>query len=147
MRTWSKTCNGIAVLLLVAFATLDARGVGAQQRGPDVSMGPAIVEGLCGGCHSFDPAVAPEVVPQSEQAIGPHLQGVYGRRAGSVPSYPYSEALKRLDVAWTEDTLRAFLSDPLKYAPGTKKLIAVKNVDRLDEVIAYLKASRTAPAR
>jgi cytochrome c len=133
---------------LIAIGVIAVVGAAhAEQRGPDVSMGPAIVQGLCGGCHSFDASIVLEMVPQSEQAVGPHLQGVYGRPAGSVASYAYSKALKKLDVVWTEDTLRAFLSDPLTYAPGTKKLIAVKNQDRLDEVIAYLKSAQSAPAR
>lgn len=137
--------SALSVFAIGTIAIID--GARAQQTGPDVSMGPAIVQGLCGGCHSFDASIVLEVVPQSQQAIGPHLQGVYGRRAASVASYAYSEALKKLDVVWTDETLRAFLSDPLKYAPGTKKLIAVKNETRLDEVIEYLKTAQSAPAR
>jgi cytochrome c len=56
----------------------------------------------CASCHSLD---------TSANAFGPSLIGVYGRTAGTVPRFAYSEAVQKSGVVWTEDNLR---KDPSK---------------------------------
>jgi len=55
--------------------------------------GKSLFEKRCGGCHALD-----------RDKEGPRLKGVYGRTAGSVDSFQYSDALKKSRVKWTEDT-------------------------------------------
>ena len=86
---------------------------------------------MCMGCHAK--------APDQPGAIGPYLGGIVGRKAGSLPGYEYSEAMSKSGLTWDEATLRAFLNDPTKVVPGTKKVIAVKNPELLDGVIVYLK--------
>lgn len=125
-----------AMALMMAFGSLPAQ---AQPGGGEGNMGAAIVNGMCAGCHALDPAAAGKQ--------GPLLKGVFGRKAGTVAGYDYSPGLvglKDKGVVWNEETLKAFLSDPAAYAPGTKKLIALKNPERLAEIIAYLKQTQSA---
>lgn len=99
----------------------------------------AVYERLCGSCHGFDPG--------SLAMQGPHLRWSYGRKAGSVRGFVYSEALRTLDLAWTDATLAAYLKDPRGYLPGTKKYQKVTNEQDLKRVIAFLKTTQTPPER
>jgi cytochrome c2 len=68
----------------------------------------------CISCHSLDPAEA--------DLPGPHLQGVLGRRAATVPDFEYSVALQKAGaggLVWTREALETFLDDPESVAPGT----------------------------
>lgn len=86
----------------------------------------------CATCHAAEPAV---------HKNGPSLATVYGRAAASVEGFGrYSDALRRADVVWTDETLDAWLRDPRAVAPGNTMVIpgiAAARV-RLD-LIAYLK--------
>jgi cytochrome c len=67
----------------------------------------------CVACHTLG----------AEQAnrAGPTLAGIFGRRIGTLPGYNFSEALKRLDIVWTPETVsRLFEIGPSAYTPGTK---------------------------
>jgi cytochrome c len=67
----------------------------------------------CVACHTLG----------GEQAnrAGPTLSGIFGRRIATVPGYNFSEALKRLDIVWTPETVsRLFEIGPSVYTPGTK---------------------------
>ena len=68
----------------------------------------------CYSCHSVDPA--------EHNLQGPNLNGVLGRRAGTLPAYEYSAAMLaagRGGLVWTEPTLEAFVADPEAVVPGT----------------------------
>ena len=67
----------------------------------------------CVACHTLD----------ASQGIraGPTLAGIFGRRIATLPGYNFSEALKRLDIVWTPETVsRLFEIGPMEYTPGTK---------------------------
>jgi cytochrome c2 len=83
----------------------------------------------CGGCHSLD-----------RDKEGPRLGGVYGRDAGSLNSFEYSDALKRSKTRWSDETLNRWLADPESFVPGTE--MSGFRVDKPGEraaIIAYLK--------
>ena len=85
----------------------------------------------CASCHSFG-------CNQS----APKLEGVFGRRAGSVVDYKnYSPAMKASEVVWSEETIDAFIYDPNEVVPGTPMAAVVfveKAEDRRD-IISYLR--------
>jgi cytochrome c len=57
----------------------------------------------------------------SENRAGPSLHGVFGRRIATAPGYNFSEALKRLDIVWSAETIgKLFEIGPSRYTPGTK---------------------------
>jgi cytochrome c len=67
----------------------------------------------CVACHTLG----------AEQAnrAGPTLAGIFGRRIATLPGYNFSEALRRLDIVWTPETVsRLFEIGPSAYTPGTK---------------------------
>lgn len=97
--------------------------------------GERLWQSRCTGCHALD-----------RNQVGPLHRGVYGRRAGSVPGYAYSPALKASRIVWSEATLEAWLTDPGALVPGQKMgFRAALPQDRAD-IIAYLKLL-SAPVR
>ncbi len=67
----------------------------------------------CVACHTVQPGDVPRA--------GPSLAGIMGRRIAAAPGYVYSDALKKLDIVWTPDTIaRLFEVGPAIYTPGTK---------------------------
>ena len=82
----------------------------------------------CMICHSLD-----------KNGIGPRHRGVFGRKAGSVPDYDYSAALKAADIVWNETTLDQWLTNPQMLVPGTKMMFSVSNAQDRADVIEFLK--------
>ena len=67
----------------------------------------------CAACHTLTPA--------DGNRAGPTLHGLFGRRIASVPGYAYSDALKRMDIVWSKETVaKLFELGPTAYTPGTK---------------------------
>lgn len=66
----------------------------------------------CANCHAVGPA--------ARHGFGPHLNGLAGRKAGTVAGYGYSAAMKSSGLLWNEATLTAFLRAPGDVVPGTK---------------------------
>ncbi|HLH20142.1 MAG TPA: c-type cytochrome [Bryobacteraceae bacterium] len=85
-------------------------------------------EKRCTGCHALD----------TEKA-GPRLRGVYGRRAGSIPSFPYSEALRKSAITWSGDALDKWLTDPDAFIPDNDMAFRVTNPEERAAIIGYLK--------
>lgn len=93
----------------------------------DASHGEVLYEG-CQDCHSLD-----------NNDVGPRHRGVYGRKAGSLPDYHYSDALKNANVVWDEKSLDQWLTDPQKFVPGAKMFYHLDNGQDRADVIEYLK--------
>ena len=73
----------------------------------------AVVFRACQACHTLS--------PDGGNRAGPTLYGVIGRRIGTAPGYVYSDALPRLDIVWSRETIaRLFEVGPAAYTPGTK---------------------------
>ena len=92
----------------------------------------------CSVCHTL--------TPDSANRAGPTLYGIFGRQAGTLEDYKYSDALYNSNVIWNELTIGQLFDDgPDIMMPGTKMPIQrLKNVERRDELIQYLKTA-TAP--
>ena len=112
-------------LIGVAFA-LGASAL-AQAAG-DPAKGELIYQ-RCQGCHSID-----------RNRTGPMHKGLFGRPAGTVPGFAYSDAMKNSGIVWSEQTLDQFLQGPRKMVPGTKMTYAgVADAQERADLIAYLK--------
>lgn len=102
----------------------------------DAEKGRATYRTACSSCHA---------VTDDANIFGPHLKGVHGRPAGSVPDYAYSQAMKAAGeggLVWDDATLSAFLASPSKVVPGTKmRFFGFWFQSQIDDVIAYLKAN------
>jgi cytochrome c len=93
----------------------------------DAQRGAELYEARCGGCH----AVAAD-------RIGPRHAGLIGRRAGSVPGFDYSEALRHAGFAWNAERLDRWLSDPEALVPGQRMGYRLAEARDRADVIAYL---------
>jgi len=113
----------IAEALLLAFASTDQE---AAQKGK------AVFERRCSGCHAAD-----------INKEGPHLRGVFGRKAASVPGYTYSDSLKKLNLRWGEASLDQWLTDPDSLVPDTDMAFQLNAPDERKAVIAFLKSLAT----
>jgi cytochrome c len=91
--------------------------------------GAALYQAKCGGCHSI-----------ATNRIGPAHKGVFGRKAGTMPGYRYSPALKSSAIVWSDQTLDQWLQDPQKVAKGTKMFVTVSDAAHRKAIIAYLKS-------
>jgi cytochrome c len=86
----------------------------------------------CRACH--------QIGEGAKIAVGPVLNGVVGRKAGTYPDYPYSDANKNSGLTWDEATLKEYLKNPRAKVPGTKMIFpGLTKDDDIDNVIAYLK--------
>ncbi|MFN3857990.1 MAG: c-type cytochrome [Caulobacter sp.] len=87
---------------------------------------------LCRSCHTL-----PEGGPK---LTGPNLHGVFGRKAGSVEGFAYSDAVKNAGFTWDAEKLDAWLADPRGFLPGNKmSFVGVKDAQKRIDLIAYLK--------
>lgn len=122
---------------LLAFALLPLLGwhaTGLAEPHDDLARGQALYESLCMKCHSV-----------SSNDVGPRHQNVVGRRAGSVPDFIYSAALKNSKVVWTEDMLDRWLTNPEALIPGQEMDVRVKSAENRRLLILFLKAQTSPP--
>ena len=86
----------------------------------------------CRPCH--------QVGPDAQNSVGPTLNGIYGRKAGEVPNYNYSDANKNSGITWDEANLKEYLKNPRAKVPGTKMIFpGITREAQLENVIAFLK--------
>lgn len=86
---------------------------------------------VCRACH--------QIGPNAKNGIGPVLNGVVGRKAGTYPGYSYSAANKSSGITWTPAELQKYLDNPQKVVPGTKMAFGgIHDPKKVDDVIAYL---------
>lgn len=119
------------VLFAVALVCAMSGRAGAQ----DIAAGEKTFA-MCRGCH--------QIGPNAEIAVGPVLNGVVGRPAGSYPGYDYSAANKESGVVWDEATLQKYLASPQSVVKGTKMTFGgIKDPTKVSNVIAFLKRYKT----
>jgi cytochrome c len=115
----SVTAGGILFLL--------ALGVG-QATAADVEHGKVLFQ-PCAACHSDRP-----------DALGPSLKGVFGRKSAARDDFRYSNPMKRANLVWDEENLRAYIHDPQAKVKGNRMPFGgISDPSDVDDVIAYLK--------
>ena len=114
------------VVTAVLIATFTGTGV-AQ----DVEKGANVFK-QCQPCHSLGPG--------AQNKIGPELNGLDGRTAGTVPNFMYSEPNKNSGIVWNEASFKEYIKDPRAKVPGTKMIFpGVKNEQQANDLWAYIK--------
>ena len=87
---------------------------------------------VCKTCH--------QIGENARNFVGPELNGLIGRKAGTVPGYNYSDANKNSGLTWDEAALTKYLHNPREVVPGTKMAFpGLQKDDDVANVIAYLK--------
>ena len=110
-------------------AASDAAMTGASA---SVALGsPPPAFGICRSCHS---------VEKGQTVVGPSLFAVYGTRAGDVPGYDFTPALKASGLVWNDATLDKWLTNPVALVPSTRMGYAGQpDPEKRKLIIAYLK--------
>lgn len=102
---------------------------------PDAQRGEAVYA-RCLACHAL-----------TFDRVGPRHCGLLGRRAGSVPGFGYSPAMKQARIVWNEPSLERFLAAPTKVIPGTTMTYdGVPDRQERADLIAYLRQVDRTPA-
>ena len=114
-------------LIMAAVLTAASVGTGLAQ---DVSKGESQFK-KCLPCHRIGPG--------AKNLVGPELNGLNGRKAGTVPDYSYSDANKNSGIVWNEANFKEYIKDPRGKVPGTKMTFAgIKNEQDINDLWAYV---------
>lgn len=112
----------LAALLLALPAAAQAQDVEAGQRSFN----------KCRACH--------QVGEGAKNLVGPHLNGLFGRKAGTMEGYNYTEANKNSGITWDEAVFAEYIKDPKGKIPGTKMVFAgIRNEKEIGDLTAFLK--------
>jgi cytochrome c len=95
----------------------------------DANEGERLFRQRCASCHALD---------AKQTRAGPHLDGIIGRRAGSVEKARYSRAMQDAQIIWDDQSLDNFLANPRRAIAGTSMMVGVPNADQRKAIIAYL---------
>jgi cytochrome c len=123
-----KTGNRPRAAVQPAWAALLALAVALPAWAADATGGAALYERRCGGCHAVE-----------HDRIGPRHAGLIGRKAGSVPGFDYSPALRASAVVWTAATVDRWLADPEALIPGQRMGFRLSDAAERAAIIAYLR--------
>lgn len=109
-------------LTVVAVTSMSERAFGEKPRPAAFAQ--------CASCHSTE---------VGKNIYGPSLAGISSRRAGTLPGYNYSPALRASNLRWDKKTLDRWLTSPKKTVPGTKMpFLGLQDTKAREQVIAYL---------
>lgn len=114
---------------LLPFALLAAFTTQAQAQ--DVAAGEKSFN-KCRACH--------QVGETAKNTVGPILNGLFGRKSGTVAGYNYSDANKNSGLTWDDAVFNDYIKDPKGKIPGTKMSFAgIKNEQEIKDLTAFLK--------
>ena len=120
----SRHVNRLGLLVAVLVAAQSA----GPARADEVADGKSAFA-ICSACHSTT----------GSEGLGPHLNGVIGRKAGSVTSFTYSPAMKRANIVWDAQALDKFLADPQQGVPGNRMPFSgLADAAKRADIAAYL---------
>jgi cytochrome c len=121
MRIGRRIAWPVAVALLAGVGTAAAQG--------DPEKGEKVFN-KCKTCHEIE---------DEKNKVGPHLVGIFGRPAGSVEGFKYSDAMKSAGVVWEDETITAYLKDPKGYIPGNRMVFpGLRKDEEIADLLAYL---------
>lgn len=113
--------------LVLALTLLGAAPIASHAQNAD--EGERLFRQRCATCHALD---------ATQNRSGPHLDGIIGRRAGSVEKARYSRAMQDAQIIWDGQSLDDFLANPRQAIAGTSMMVGVPNADQRKAIIAYL---------
>ena len=136
----------IHVLAAAAAVILSVTSTSRAQTAGDPAAGERIFASQCRACH--------QIGETARNLVGPQLNGLFGRRAGTVAGFNYSPAYKTPAVAekiWAEDNFSTYIQDPRTVTPGTRMVfVGLRDGTQIANLTAYLRqfaadGKRTAP--
>ena len=105
-----------------------------------VSTGAALAQDVAAGETSFRKcAPCHSIGPDAANKVGPLLNGLNGRQAGSVDGFNYSDANKASGITWGEAAFKEYIKDPRTKVPGTKMVFAgIKSEKEVGDLWSYV---------
>ena len=105
------------------------------------SAGSALAQDLAAGETSFKKCLPCHAVGEdAKNKVGPLLNGLEGRKSGTIEGYNYTDANKNSGITWTEAEFRDYIKDPRAKIKGTKMVFAgIKSENEITNLWAYLK--------
>ena len=105
------------------------------------SIGAAAAQDAAAGEKVFAKCkICHQIGEGAKNMVGPVLNGVVGRKAGTYPDYHYSDANEKSGITWDDKTMSEYLKDPKARVPNGKMVYAgLKQQAQLDDMVAYLK--------
>ncbi|WP_280773300.1 cytochrome c family protein [Rhizobium sp. SG_E_25_P2] len=100
-----------------------------QAHAQDAAGGQKLFQQRCGACHQ---------IASTRNGVGPHLQGVIGRAAGSVEGFRYSTAMQGSGITWDAAKLDTFLTNPGGLVKGTRMTQRFAKPDERKAIIDFL---------
>ena len=100
-------------------------------RAQEAAAGQDAFNRICTICHSVGDA--------AQNKLGPILNGLDGRRSGTVEGFNYSDPLKNAGIVWSEATFKEFMANPTAKVPGTRMIVAVRDEKDIANLWAYFK--------
>ncbi len=120
--------NNILRTLVIVAATATATSAALAQ---DVAAGKSSFN-KCLACHSIGEG--------AKNKVGPELNGLDGRKSGTVEGYSYTDANKNSGITWNEEIFKDYIKDPRAKIPNTKMIFpGIKNEKEAGDLWAYLK--------
>ena len=120
----------IPIWLSLALLCSPHERVEAATPAGNAANGKQLFEKRCTGCHSLD-----------NNKEGPRLHDVYGRKAGSVSDFTYSDELKAAHILWDERSLDQWLTNPDAVVPNNDMAFRVSNPQERADIIQFLRLS------
>ena len=105
-----------------------------------VSAGAAAAQDVSAGETSFKKCLpCHDIGEDAQNKVGPVLNGIDGRKAGTAADYNYSDANKNSGITWDEASFKDYIKDPRAKVPGTKMIFpGIKNEKEADDLWSYL---------
>jgi cytochrome c len=102
----------------------------------NVATGQLVFNNACRTCHT---------TKEGDNRLGPHLYKIVGRKAGSLPNYGYSSAMKSADFVWDEAKLNRFIANPDEIVPGNnmKPYGGLASAEDRAKILAFLRSLTT----
>lgn len=102
---------------------------------------PACAQDVAAGEKSFNKCRACHQVGETaKNTVGPELNGLFGRKSGSVAGYNYSDANKNSGITWDDAVFAEYIKDPKAKIPGTKMAFAgIKKDEEIKDLTAFLR--------
>jgi cytochrome c len=133
-----RTRQTFTIVSILSFAFAAVFAASSSQRilsqtgakGGDPQRGKELFEKRCGGCHSLE-----------KDREGPRLGNVFGRKAGTVQTFKYSDSLRSAQIVWDEASLDRWLVDTDSVVPDNDMDFHVPKADERADIIQFLRAS------
>jgi cytochrome c len=130
-RIGSRQANHLRRLRIMSLSAIMCMlsGPGSSQDVSELAFNNA-----CRTCHT---------TRKGDDRLGPNLNNILGRKAGSLPSYNYSNAMKEAGFVWDEEKLERFIAHPDEVVPGNnmKPYAGLASPDRRAEIVAFLRST------